>query len=551
MTSSVSPWPDLPYRGLNYFRPQDRPLFAGRDHDVEACSSLLAHPRTRVLLLHGLTGCGKSSFLRAGLIPAMEDEGAGYLFLKVPGTDDEAIFIRSTEAPIDQIIRQVYLFCSSPFRIRTPTGYRQLDLGHALLGANSWEAYLDKARANDGLIESLRRISEIIPQTLVLIIDQAEEVLTLNHSEAAFINRVHFFHLLRLFQELEFDARIIVTLRTEYYGRFIDAIRTYGTPSGAFEQFLLAELSASALLEAVLRPTHKEVLGTFGIPYEQYRFSFDERLPQCIVTDILKARYSGPALPVLQLVCLYLYSGCKKQRKGYIEFSDYKMIGQVAGILTRHVSSVIESLYDNNGDFLNDSLNIIKFLNLFYIVQDNRSIVARAVELTTAQSKLSKCHLLIDSNGLISTLTSPQTMILRIIRSTKSDGEFVNEITLAHDSIGEAIELWKSLLFERKLSEQQARHEIVIRRSKFVMFLSTYMAAFLGIIASFVAIYSLKSAIHSDEVKVNVTILVTMAMVPLLVLISNFVIDVYFESTRKLSRRLYDSVVKIVRLIIG
>jgi hypothetical protein len=71
----------------HYFRPQDRALLAGRDDDVAVCSTLLAHPQTRVLLVHGPTGCGKSSFLRAGLIPAVE-EGAGYLFFKTKGGDN-------------------------------------------------------------------------------------------------------------------------------------------------------------------------------------------------------------------------------------------------------------------------------------------------------------------------------------------------------------------------------------------------------------------------------------------------------------------------------
>src|SRR4051812_28302171 len=79
--ASRSEWPEQPYRGLNFFRPQDRPLMAGRDTDVATCAERLAHPETRVLLVHGSTGCGKSSFLRAGLIPAMEEQDIGYLFL--------------------------------------------------------------------------------------------------------------------------------------------------------------------------------------------------------------------------------------------------------------------------------------------------------------------------------------------------------------------------------------------------------------------------------------------------------------------------------------
>src|SRR5271163_3403385 len=139
---AVETWPSSPYRGLNYYRPQDRALLAGRDRDIRDRSALLAHPETRVLLLHGMTGSGKSSFLRAGLIPTMEEEGVNYLFLKTPGTDDEALFIRSTDAPVDQIARQVYLFAKDPFSLRTPTSSQCVDLTAALLGKEKWEDYL-------------------------------------------------------------------------------------------------------------------------------------------------------------------------------------------------------------------------------------------------------------------------------------------------------------------------------------------------------------------------------------------------------------------------
>jgi hypothetical protein len=60
-------WPTLPYKGLGYYAEEDASLFAGRDKDVVVCAAKLAEWKIRLLLLHGSTGCGKSSFLRAGL----------------------------------------------------------------------------------------------------------------------------------------------------------------------------------------------------------------------------------------------------------------------------------------------------------------------------------------------------------------------------------------------------------------------------------------------------------------------------------------------------
>jgi hypothetical protein len=83
-------WPDEPYRGLAYYGPEHALLFVGREDDVDECVHYLSELRTRLLLLHGQTGCGKSSFLRAGLIPTLEERGFGYQFLREgPGRPGE------------------------------------------------------------------------------------------------------------------------------------------------------------------------------------------------------------------------------------------------------------------------------------------------------------------------------------------------------------------------------------------------------------------------------------------------------------------------------
>jgi conflict system STAND superfamily ATPase len=435
-------WPEAPYRGLNYFRPEDRPLLAGRNEDVLECTTLLAHPATRVLLLHGSTGCGKSSFLRAGLIPLMEEQGAGHLFLKVSDTDDEALFIRSTEAPVDQIARQVFLFASMPFELHTPRGVRTLDLTPALLNTDGWKAYLDIVRHGSQLLESLRRIAAIIPQTLVLIVDQAEEVLTLNPGEEDFLNRAQFFHFLREFQELEFDARIIVALRTEYFGRFIDAVQVSYRTGAEFRQFLLGELSPAALIEAVCRPTMRQEIFPFGVPYEVYGFEFEVGLPESIVSDILAARYSGPALPILQLVCLGLFEKAREGKSSLIAKVDYASEGGIQGLIIDHIRSAIRSGYVSESEFDLDIHRIREFLSSFYTMQDDGTVVARSRTIQWVAGRLQPMHLRIASDDLVACLTSSKTMILRALRAVSSSGQIIDEVTLGHDSVALALERW-------------------------------------------------------------------------------------------------------------
>ena len=85
-----APLPAEPYRRLAPFDRRDRALFVGREDDVRRFSLILDDPKARIVILHGESGVGKSSFLRAGVIPYLEDECIGYQFLSTPdGPDSE------------------------------------------------------------------------------------------------------------------------------------------------------------------------------------------------------------------------------------------------------------------------------------------------------------------------------------------------------------------------------------------------------------------------------------------------------------------------------
>lgn len=72
-TPSRAPSAARPYKFLDYYTERDASLFFGREHEVEAiCSQILAH---RSFILHGRSGVGKSSILRAGLMPKLKAQG--------------------------------------------------------------------------------------------------------------------------------------------------------------------------------------------------------------------------------------------------------------------------------------------------------------------------------------------------------------------------------------------------------------------------------------------------------------------------------------------
>src|SRR6266446_6872353 len=82
-----------PYKFLDYYTERDKSLFFGREQEVEAiCSQILAR---RSFILHGRSGVGKSSILRAGLMPKLK--ARGHLVL----------VIRSFTDPVHQMVNSV------------------------------------------------------------------------------------------------------------------------------------------------------------------------------------------------------------------------------------------------------------------------------------------------------------------------------------------------------------------------------------------------------------------------------------------------------------
>ncbi|MFE2219852.1 hypothetical protein ACFW93_49185, partial [Streptomyces canus] len=64
-----------PYRGLARFEPGDRELFFGRDRPVADLLELVREHRFAAVF--GASGSGKSSLLRAGLIPVVQEATRG------------------------------------------------------------------------------------------------------------------------------------------------------------------------------------------------------------------------------------------------------------------------------------------------------------------------------------------------------------------------------------------------------------------------------------------------------------------------------------------
>ncbi|MDF0521734.1 patatin-like phospholipase family protein [Bradyrhizobium yuanmingense] len=316
-----------PYKGLSSYTEADTALFAGRDRDIRRCGAKLADRSTRILILHGLTGCGKSSFLRAGIIPFLEQDDTRLAFARRGKSRD--VFISCTADPLAKLANAIFEFTSNEISVETPAGSRTLNLRSALPNPEEKDAAAfvrAASRQPRTLLEVLERLSLIVPETLVLIVDQGEEILTLTNPALDSPQRNLFFEFLSEFSLAQFAMKVLVSLRTEYLGRFVSHL-PLGLTGSAIGDYYLSELDKTQIKEALIRPS------------EQYGFSIEDGVVDAAIDQLSHAPLGR--LGALQIAFNELYELMRSRAANIITRADLAELGDVEGSIERFVQKAL------------------------------------------------------------------------------------------------------------------------------------------------------------------------------------------------------------------
>lgn len=225
--------PDNPFPGLRPFEAEWCHLFFGREAQIDAVLGALHH--ARFLGVVGSSGSGKSSLIRAGLIPALR---RGYL--SPAGSEWRILIHRPGLDPLGSLARALVEASGRA----ADDAVTELDAVRSRLGESSFS-----------LVEELRSLPGDAASNRLIVVDQFEELFrALSDSDprawddaAAFVQL-----LLTAAHQQAVPVYVVITMRSDYIG---DCTRFRGLPEALNEnQYLVPRMTREQVQDAIEGP---------------------------------------------------------------------------------------------------------------------------------------------------------------------------------------------------------------------------------------------------------------------------------------------------------
>jgi WD40 repeat protein len=293
-----------PYRHLDVFETKDAALYFGRD---ELITSLLTKVEANPLsLVVGVSGSGKSSFVRAGLAKGLNKLASSDLPSRVrrifqPGRNPLLNLIVALEGP-DHADRARVV---DAFKLPTQADANREDVLNAL-----------KSMPANDLISSLRRFADQSP--LIIICDQFERLYTDCVGDGSEEDRLKFVDVLT--RAAGTTLKVILAVRADYYGRTVE----FPGPARAAQraQVNIVPMTAEELRQAIEQPA-MNLLRTF-----------QPGLVEMMIAAVIER--SGD-LPLLQLALTLLWE--KDSGTRILTSDSYKSFDGIRGVIVKQAET--------------------------------------------------------------------------------------------------------------------------------------------------------------------------------------------------------------------
>ncbi len=330
MGRSISvPSPIRPYKFLDYFTEEDRQLFFGREHEIEILrSKILAH---RSFILHGRSGVGKSSLIRAGVIPALKELG------------HQTFIIRSFLDPTEQMLESLLPFLPVRHISKSPSALKNI----------------------------LQKLKEQYPNRLfIFFFDQFEDFFLLLNEEH---RNTFLSYLTEMFKTEQSSFRLVFVLREDLLAElsFFKPV----IPEIFHHEYRLLKLSNKQAIRAILEPAQ-----TVNCPFE-------EKLAKEILLDLSNGKEDIDP-PQLQIVCDVLYDS--RDPQAGITGEHYRLLGGASRILESYMDRVLHRFDGRELDLVRSILKSLITIESKRLVLPVEDLVNRLSDAQTSPSKIKK-----------------------------------------------------------------------------------------------------------------------------------------------------------------
>lgn len=301
-----------PYPGLMVFREHSAAVYFGRNAEIQATIEKLNRMQrlgdSRLAMVLGASGSGKSSFIRAGVIPRLKRDPDRWL---VPAP------VRSLGQPFERFAEALSAECRAFGLERAAETIRDQLTDPA---TNAAAVHFAK------LVNDLRSASRRDEATLLLVIDQFEELLVGARRGA----EERFLKLLRALVEARDRSVIVIgTLRSDFLGDFQNDKALRGL---AYEPIDLPQLPVGAFAEVIEGPARVAGL----------------ELEPGLVGAIVSDAETDDALPLLAFAMRELWE--MRGADGRLTIRSYReVLGGLQGAVARAADALYPKTFDTPG----------------------------------------------------------------------------------------------------------------------------------------------------------------------------------------------------------
>jgi WD40 repeat protein/flagellar biosynthesis GTPase FlhF len=317
LTFAETETPDNPFPGLRPFEFGESHLYFGRDGQSDQLIRKLS--ATRFVAVVGASGSGKSSLVRAGLLP---DLFSGYM--SNAGSHWRVALMRPSNDPLGNLA----------LALNSATVFGSDIEENARIQTAITEATL--RRGSLGLVEAVRQNRMASNESLLVVVDQFEELFRFarvsgseqyRYEAAAFVKL-----LLDASAQREHAIYVVLTMRSDFLG---DCSIFWDLPEAINEgQYLIPRLTRDQRMEAIAGPV--AVCGG--------------DIAQRLVNRLLNDMGDNPdQLPILQHALMRTWerwASDHAEGEG-LDLRHYEAIGTMSDALSRHADEAYDELPDD------------------------------------------------------------------------------------------------------------------------------------------------------------------------------------------------------------